>query len=165
MKPVINNLRLVGGFFFILSLAYLYTAQGIPLDYWGEQEPFNARSLPYLLGVGCAIVSLLLVVLPSPGFDWSEFRQLNYLPAILLLALLSLYGLVINLVGFFVATTVLLAAGFLVLGEQRPWRIALISVGVSASFWLIMDLLGIYLSPGELFLELFQELGLNWAGS
>ncbi|MFT5012621.1 MAG: putative tricarboxylic transport membrane protein [Patiriisocius sp.] len=152
MKSLINNLRLVGAFFFVVSFGYLYTAQSIPLDFWSEQEPFNARSLPYLIGISCAVVSILLMVLPSPKFEWEELRELNYLPALLLLGLMSSYGLLIDILGFVISTTALLTVGFVILGERNPLRIGLISIGTTALFWAIMDLLGIYLSPGELYL-------------
>lgn len=152
MKSLINNFRLVGAFFFVVSLGYLYTAQSIPLDFWSEQEPFNARPLPYLIGISCAVVSILMIVLPSPNFEWGELRTLHYLPAVLLLGLMSSYGLFIDILGFLISTTVLLAAGFVILGERRPLRIAMISMGTIALFWVIMDLLGIYLNPGELYL-------------
>jgi len=152
MKSLINNLRLVGAFFFVVSLGYLYIAQSIPLDFWSEQEPFNARSLPYLIGTSCTVVSILLMVLPSPTFKWGELRELNYVPALLLLGLMSGYGLLIDVFGFLISTTVLLAVGFVILGERKPLRIGMISIGTTALFWVVMDLLGIYLSPGELYL-------------
>lgn len=153
MKSWLNNLRVVGLFFLLASLGYLWTAQSIPLDFWSEQEPFNARSLPYLIGTACVFVSLLLLALPSPSFDWSLLRGLNIGPAVMMLALLSTYGFMIDKLGFLFSTFCLLAAGFFLLGERRPLRIISIAAGVTGIFWVIMDLLGIYLNPGDLFLD------------
>ncbi|MFT5561277.1 MAG: putative tricarboxylic transport membrane protein [Candidatus Azotimanducaceae bacterium] len=153
MRPWLNNLRVVGIFFLLVSLGYLWSAQSIPLDFWSEQEAFNARSLPYLIGIACVIISLLMLVLPSPTFDWSQLRELNFVPATMMLALLSAYGFMLDKMGFLFSTFCLLAAGFLLLGERRPLRILLVAAGVTGIFWLIMDLLGIYLNPGDLFLD------------
>jgi len=153
MKPWLTNLRIVGIFFLLVSLGYLWTAQTIPLDFWSEQEPFNARSLPYLIGMACVIVSLLMLILPSPTFDWAQLLELNIVPAVIMLALLSTYGFMIDKLGFLFSTFCLLASGFLLLGERRPLRILLVAAGVTGTFWFIMDLLGIYLNPGDLFLD------------
>ena len=153
MKLWLNNLRVVGLFFLLVSLGYLWTAQSIPLDFWSEQEAFNARSLPYLIGAACVVISLLMLILPSPTFDYSQLRELNIVAAVMMLALLSTYGFMIDKLGFLFCTFCLLASGFFLLGERRPLRIMLVAAGVTGSFWLIMDLLGIYLNPGDLFLD------------
>ena len=152
MSRWFNNIRVVAACFFILCAGYLWTAQFIPLDFWSETEPFNARSMPYLIGWTGLGVSSLMLLLPSQGFDWSRFKQLNVIPAVSLFLLLAAYGFGIERLGFFGATSLFLILGFVVLGERRPALIGLTAITMAAGFWLLMDLLGIYLNPGEWFL-------------
>ena len=150
MLNLINNQRLVGFAFLILSGLYVWFIQDIPLDFWSETEPFNARSMPRFYGYAGLAVASALIFLPSDTFDWHQLRKLNYLPALILLALLTVYGWCIEYVGFIAATTCLLFLGFLTLGERRIGLMLLVSVLVSATFYFGLGLLDIYLNPGEI---------------
>lgn len=152
MSSWFNNIRVVACCFLILAAGYLWTTQFIPLDFWSESEPFNARSMPYLIGWACVLISLLMIVLPSKAFSWSNLNDLQVLPALGLFLLLACYGFAIEHLGFVESTIAFLVTGFFVLGERRWLAIALVSIAVAGGFWLLMDLLGIYLNPGEWFL-------------
>jgi putative tricarboxylic transport membrane protein len=152
MSRWFNNVRAVAASFLLLCAGYVWTAQSIPLDFWSETEPFNARSMPYLIGWTGIAVSLLMLLAPSRSFDWSGLKQLNVMPAVILFLLLATYGFAIERLGFVGSTILLLVLGFVVLGERRPMLISLMAVAMAAGFWLLMDLLGIYLNPGEWFL-------------
>jgi putative tricarboxylic transport membrane protein len=93
-----------------------------------------------------------MIALPSKQFDWSTFKQLQVGPALCLFLALVAYGFAIDYLGFIGSTIAFLILGFLVLGEKRPIIVMLVAIGVTGCFWLIMDLLGIYLNPGEWFL-------------
>ena len=150
MTNLITNQRFVGLLLLLLSGAYLWFIQDIPLDFWSETEPFNARTMPYLYGYAGLIVASLLIITPSSTFDWSRLKNLSYFPAICLLLLLTAYGWCIEYLGFITSTTLLLSVGFLLLGERRFLAIVLVALGLSFVFYFGMDLLDIYLSPGEL---------------
>lgn len=150
MARLITNQRLVGLFFAIISGLYIYYTSDIPLDFWSESEPFNARTMPYLYGYTGVVLSALLIIAPSPEFNWAELKQLRVLPAAGLLALIIAYSASIEFFGFIVSTFALLIAGFAILGERRFVPMILVALGLSLGFYFGLDLLDIYLSPGEL---------------
>ncbi|HIG43572.1 MAG: tripartite tricarboxylate transporter TctB family protein [bacterium] len=157
MFVYISNIRLVGLIFLVLSCAYIYFAGEIPLDFWSEEEVFNARTMPYMIGTCSILCSALLIAMPSTHFNWNALRGLNWFPAGLLLVMLSLYGLLLEDLGFVIATTLLLLISFAMLGERKITRMVSISLGLALGFWLLMDQLGIYLAPG-LLESIFGEL-------
>ena len=78
------------------------------------------------------------------GLDWGRVG--------LLTLAMVLYGALFKPLGFILATTLFLAAGFMVLGERRPLLVLAVSGGVALGFWAVMSrLLGLYLAPGEVF--------------
>ncbi len=150
MFVYITNTRVTGLVFLLLFSGYLYFAGDIPLDFWSEEEVFNARSMPYLIGSCGIICSVLLIAAPGPVFNWSRIRELNWLPALLLLVTTSIYGLVLESLGFLVSTSLLLTIAFAILGERKWLKMTAIAIGIAVIFWLLMDALGIYLAPGLL---------------
>jgi putative tricarboxylic transport membrane protein len=152
-----SNSKVSGLFFLVLFFTYGYLATDIHLDFWSEQEAFNARSLPYLIAVFGMIVSLLLIILPSGPTDFKAITRLRWIPAILLLLAMSIYGALFETLGFIVATMLFLLPSYAVLGERRILAMLLASVPLVLGFWLLMDFLGIYLNPGDLFFDLFVD--------
>lgn len=153
-----NNARISGLFFLGLFFTYGYLATDIRLDFWSEQENFNARSMPYLIAVFGMIVSLLLILLPSGPTDWKAITRLKWIPAIILLLTMSIYGALFETLGFIVATMLFLVCSYAVLGERRIVAMLIASVPLVLGFWLLMDFLGIRLNPGDLFVDLFASL-------
>jgi len=149
-----NSSRVGGVLFLLLSILYGYFAGDIPLDYFSQQETFNARSLPRIIAVAAGLVSLGLIVMPSPRTNWQFLGQLNWRPALLLLLLMSVYGLVLDPLGFVLATTLFLLAAFFVLGERHWIRMLAVSVPLAGGFWLLMTWLEIYLGTGTLIQQL-----------
>ncbi|MEX0941721.1 MAG: tripartite tricarboxylate transporter TctB family protein [Pseudomonadales bacterium] len=149
-----NNSRVGGIVFLIVSCLYGYFGNEIPLDFWSQQETFDARSMPRLLAAAGIVASVLLIVTPVAKTDWSLFSQLRWQPAVLLLILMSAYGFLMEFLGFAVSTILFLSGAFVVLGERKPLRILLVSLSLALGFWLLMDQLGIYLLPGSLFEDL-----------
>lgn len=155
----INNSRIGGIVFLVVSCLYGYFANDIPLDFWSQQETFNARSMPRMVAAAGVVCAVVLIVAPSPRTDWALVGQQNWAPAILLLALMSVYGLLIEPLGFIVSTTAFLLTAFAVLGERRPLRMLLVALPLATGFWLLMDSLGIYLEAGTLFRDLLAAVG------
>jgi len=133
----------------VISLSYGWGASLITLDFWSEQEAFNARSLPYGLSVSGIIISLLLILTPDDRPQWQMLGQLNWRPALLLLGLLTIYSIIFEWLGYFLATVLFLGGGFWILGQRKIHQNLMIAVPVTGIFWVVMDLLGIYLAPGE----------------
>lgn len=156
-----SNNRLGGVLFLLLFSAYGFYAGDIPLDYWSEQELFNARSMPYFVALAGGICACLLILVPAPKTDWSSNLNLNWLPACILLLLMSLYGFLLEPLGFVVATVLFLVGAFVALGIKSLQRPIVVALSISVSFWLLMDVLGIYLSPGALLEQLLQYLGVE----
>ena len=138
----------IGALFFLaLAIAYAVAAGGIELYPGDEEELFNARTFPRFIGVMGALFAFLILVQPARNaedeVDWSTYDWGR--PALLCLFMLA-YGLAIKWPGFFLATSVFLAAGILLLGERRWWLVLLASLPVAAGFEFILDgLLGIYI--------------------
>ncbi len=133
----------------VLSCLYGYHAGDIPLDFWSQQETFNARSLPRMIAVAGIIASLSLILSPSPRTDWSQLTAQRWWPGALLVSLMSAYGMVIPLLGFVVSTVLFLGLAFMVLGERKPVRILAVSTPLAAGSWVLMDALGIHLPTGS----------------
>lgn len=145
--------------FLALSIAYGWHATNIQLFPGQEFEPFTPRTFPYALAVIGAVLSgfQLISVLrrkPKPGeepekpqswagFDWGRV-------AALVVAMVC-YGAAFQPLGFVIATSLFLAAGYLILGERR-WTVVLgASLPVAFVFWALMtQVLGLYLDPGAL---------------
>ena len=104
------------------------------------------------------VVSLFLILLPSGPTDWKAITRLRWIPAILLLLSMSIYGALFEMLGFIVATILFLVSSYAVLGERRIVAMLIAAVPLVLGFWLLMDFLGIYLNSGELFVDLFTSL-------
>ena len=143
--------RLPALFFILVFGTYGYLAGDIQLDYWSEQETFNARSMPYIVSAGGVLVSTLLFLFPGPAVAGPPpAEQPGWIPAIALLVLMSLYGFTLEYLGFPLATSLFLVVGFIILGERRPLQLFLAAVPLVIGFWLLMDAMDIFLAPGDL---------------
>ena len=127
-------------------------------------EPIPNPSLARRLGLPAAalaatvVVASLLALLAqaikrqhSSGDGWPQINRKSIGQTAVLLLLMWVYTALLEPIGFLLATSVFLSAGFFIMGERR-WRVLLLaSVPVAVVFWLIVTkLLGIYLVPGEL---------------
>jgi putative tricarboxylic transport membrane protein len=134
-------------------LGYGYQATLIELFPGQETEVFSPRTLPYALAAG-GILSSILQLLRSlrvpateapdtTGFDWQR--------AAMLCVVMLLYGWLFTPLGFVIATTLFLAAGFLILGERRILVLSVLPPLFTVLFWAVMSRgLGLYLAPGLL---------------
>ena len=151
----------IGGLFFLaLFICYGITASNIQLDFLSEQDTFNARTLPIAVSIVGSLVSLLLILQsgkPHSNGVSAGARGLprtNWLATGLLVCLMVLYGLVLDYLGFIIATTAFLVAGYWIMGERQPGVLLLASLPVVLGIWLIMTGLGVYLVPGDLYYEI-----------
>jgi putative tricarboxylic transport membrane protein len=73
-----------------------------------------------------------------------------------LLVLVVAFALALDWVGFFIATIFFLIGGYWLLGERRIKTLLVASVPFAGGIWFVLtQLLDIYLAPGQLFTHLF----------
>ncbi len=144
----------------LFSISYGLLATRIPLTFLAQQETFTPRTMPYALAVMGALLSFLILVLPTTdpagkkslseeakGFDWAT--------ALFLTAAMLLYGLTMKWFGFILASIVFLLVGFWILGERRVKRMLFTAIFLVIILWAIMSLLlGVYIAPGEIFYQM-----------
>lgn len=135
----------------VTFIGYAWMATEIPLDFWSQQEPFTARTVPLIVSAAGIVICLLLLIAPAADSGWEEFKDYHWQAALSLVGLMVIYGLALEGLGFLLATTAFLAAAYWTLGERRPTRLLLASVPLVVGFWLLISSLGIYLDPGELY--------------
>jgi putative tricarboxylic transport membrane protein len=129
------------------SLGYFLLAFTIKVPPGPDDSPFSARSFPFGLGALGIFLSFLLIVRPASdeavgvaGFAWGR--------AVGLLALMGIFALAIDFLGFVVASALFLAAGFRILGEKRPAVLVPVAIGTALGFWIMFELLDVKLDWG-----------------
>ena len=127
-------------------MAYGFATQDILLDFWAEDELFNARSFPILIAIGGSILALLFIVFP-PAFETPSSSVFN-IKLVGLVALMLLYARLLEPLGFVLATGLFLLTGFLVLGERRLVLLGLVTVSLTGGFYFLMAALEIHLPHG-----------------
>jgi putative tricarboxylic transport membrane protein len=150
--------RVIGVLFLSLSCCYLYFGHQIPLDFWSEGEVFNARSMPYLIGISGIFVATALILVPTHPTttnvhqQWRELKQLNWLPTMGFALIIALYGLSLEYLGFIFCSSLFLFCSSAILGERRWLLMVVLSVSIVSAFALLIGWLGIYLAPGDLWM-------------
>ncbi|RCK26393.1 tripartite tricarboxylate transporter TctB family protein [Thalassospira lucentensis] len=141
--------------FLCLALIYGFYVDDIPLLFGDEDAPFNAQTLPNALAWILGVVSFIQLVIPAnqeAGNLSAAFRGLKWGRVVQLAVLMVFYGFTIRYLGFLISTTIFLVGGFAVLGERRIKVLLGASIPVVFIFWyLLTQLMGIYLAPGDIF--------------
>ncbi|WP_430470297.1 tripartite tricarboxylate transporter TctB family protein [Thalassospira lucentensis] len=141
--------------FLCLALIYGFYVDDIPLLFGDEDAPFNAQTLPNALAWILGVVSFIQLVMPAnqeAGNLSAAFRGLKWGRVVQLGVLMVFYGFTIRYLGFLISTTIFLVGGFAVLGERRIKVLLGASIPVVFIFWyLLTQLMGIYLAPGDIF--------------
>ncbi len=141
--------RLIPLTFLGLFALYGYFAQDIYLDFWAEEEAFNARTFPHIVAAGGLIISsLALLVGTRVERSLAELKQLRWFQAALLVACMLVFAQLLTLAGFLPTTVIFLGVAAIILGERRWQYLALGSIPLAVLFYLLMGFLDIYLEPG-----------------
>lgn len=131
------------------SIGYGYLAWMHPLLPFEVRMPFKPNTLPLgLAGLGILFSSLILLLpkIDEPSKDAEGYRGFAWGQALILIAMMIAYALLLRPVGFIVSTTLFIAAAAWLLGETRHGRSLLIGLISSGLIWYLVDnLLGIYL--------------------
>jgi len=139
----------IGGLIFLaLSIAYGYSTTLIPMYPGDEYEVFTAKTLPFSLAIIGVVLSLALLF-SARHEEKSRIPDLDWLIAIKLIALMVVYGAVLEFLGFLIGTTLFLLCGYWLLGERRKLILFFCSLPLVIFFWYVLtQLLDIYLAPG-----------------
>lgn len=131
----------------VFSLSYGVLIFRIPLLPFQAGAAFTARTMPQALTVLGIVLSLALLIKPGDG-ERIEIAGLQWTVAAGLCALMVFYGFAVRPLGFLISTTILLAGGFITLGERRWWLVLVASVPVVIFFWVLMtQFLGVFIEP------------------
>ena len=141
----------------IFSIAYGLLAFKVPLTFLAQRETFNARTMPFALGIIGTLLSFLILVLPSDQTDEEDkvkdaFRGLDWPRVGLLIGIMIFYSITLRFLGFVISSIIFLVGGFYILGERRIWLLFIGSVPLVLFIWFLMSrILGMYIAPGEIF--------------
>ena len=141
----------------VFSIAYGLLAYSIPLTFIAQKESFNARTMPFALGIIGTILSFLILVIPSGESDEktsikAAFRGLDWPRVGLLVGMMIFYGLTLRFLGFVISSIIFLMGGFWILGERRIWMVLAGSIPLVLFIWFLMSrILGMFIAPGEIF--------------
>ena len=111
--------------------------------------PFKPNTLPIgLAGLG-VLFSSLIILLPKMddlSKDAEGYRGFAWGQALILVAMMVAYALLLRPLGFIASTTLFIVAAAWLLGETRHGRSFTIGLIASGLIWYLVDnLLGIYL--------------------
>ena len=142
----LNRDRIGALILLLFSVVYGVYAFDIPLLPIQRKAAFTAQTMPIVLSVIGAGLSLALLLKPghggieAPGFRWGLGAAIC--------GFMVLYGLSVRPLGFIIATSVFLMANMLVLGERRWLLIVGASIPIVVGFWALMALvLDVYVAP------------------
>lgn len=127
--------------FLVLAVAYGIGADQIHIRPIDEELIMNGKTLPTLIAYAMGIVAFLILVLPnknSNGEFLPAFHGLRWKPVFIMFALMVAYGLLMNVIGFILATILFLSSSFYTLGERRPAVNLGTSFAVSIGIWALM---------------------------
>jgi putative tricarboxylic transport membrane protein len=157
--------RAIAGLFVLLCLIYGYTAfvsmqaNLLPFEL---NMVFLPNTMPKWLSVLGVIVGLVVVIQSGPKpdteidsseIDYRNLRQYKLGQALLLLALMVAYALLLRPIGFLAATTLFLLGGSVILGERKFIVLIPIAVSTAVLIWyLVQEVLGIFLRPWPWFI-------------
>ncbi len=157
--------RTIAGIFLLLCVVYGYTAF-VPMEAnllpFERYMAFLPNTMPKWLSVLGAIVAIAVIVTTGPknqvevkegDIDYRNLLQYKLGQALGLVGIMVAYALLLRWLGFIAATTLFLGGGSIVLGERKYVRVIAISVVAAFSVWyLVQELLGIFLKPWPWFI-------------
>ncbi|SIT77962.1 putative tricarboxylic transport membrane protein [Yoonia rosea] len=129
-----------------------------------QRNPVWPSTFPKVLAVLGIIVGLVVLLGlektddsdAGPSATEINYRRLHEYKlgqALMLLALMVLYALMLRPAGFLISTTVFLTAGSAILGERKFHIMIPVAVFATGSVWyLVQEVLGIFLRPFPFFM-------------
>ncbi|ABG32468.1 tripartite tricarboxylate transporter TctB family protein [Roseobacter denitrificans] len=124
-----------------------------------QRNPIWPSTFPKVLSVLGILASLFIVLGFEKGeakvgdIDYRKLWEYNLGQALLLLALMAAYALLLRPAGFLLSTSGFLILGSVILGERRIILTVIIAAIATGIVWyLVQVILGIFLRPLPLFL-------------
>ncbi|HZB61608.1 MAG TPA: tripartite tricarboxylate transporter TctB family protein [Microvirga sp.] len=148
LRSLVSANKVAGGFFLLLGLGAVAGAVGLQIGTPREPQP---GFFPFLAGLGLAFLSGLLIIQDARGrsLEGEPFADVRR-PLLAVLALIA-FVVLLDPIGYVLATTALATALLLVLGGRLGWgTAALIIVLAVGSYGLFDRLLNVPLPKGKL---------------
>lgn len=144
--------RYIAIFFLVISLVYGYAAYNYPLLPFERNMAFLPNTMPMVLGVLGALLSLIILVAPRSPDSKEEgalkFERVHVIQAMLLLVAMVLFALALRPVGFILASILFLVGCGAVLGERKfHLMIPVAALSAFAIWYLVQEVLGIFMRP------------------
>ncbi len=124
-----------------------------------QRNPIWPSTFPKVLSILGIVASLVIVLGLEKGepkigdIDYRKLWEYNLGQALLLLALMVLYALLLRPAGFLLSTSGFLILGSVILGERRILLTVVIAAIATGVVWyLVQVVLGIFLRPLPLFM-------------
>ncbi|WP_368344672.1 tripartite tricarboxylate transporter TctB family protein [Pelagovum sp. HNIBRBA483] len=147
-----------------IALAYGYAAF-FTMDHllppFMQRNPIWPSTFPKalsVLAVGTCLIILLGLEKPSgeektPDIDYRRLQDYHLGKALFLLALMAAYALALRPIGFLASTTLFLVLGAAILGERKFHILIPVALVATGAVWyLVQEVLGIFLRPLPFFL-------------
>jgi putative tricarboxylic transport membrane protein len=145
-----------------ICMIYGYTAWFVmdaSLAPFMKRNPIWPSTFPKVLSVLGIATSLVIVLGLEKGepkigdIDYRRLWEYNLGQALLLLALMVAYALLLRPAGFLISTSGFLILGSLILGERRIFlTIGIAAVATGLVWYLVQVVLGIFLRPLPIFI-------------
>ena len=147
-----------------ICMIYGYTAWFVmdaSLAPFMKRNPIWPSTFPKVLAILGIVFSLVVVIVlglekgePKIGdIDYRRLWEYNLGQALLLLALMVAYALLLRPAGFLISTSGFLILGSLILGERRIFlTIGIAAVATGLVWYLVQVVLGIFLRPLPIFI-------------
>ncbi len=145
-------------FFLLVCLIYGYASFTYPLLPFERNMAFLPNTMPMVLSVAGVVLSLVILLMPSAkadaegdalgSLDAAKLRTYQFRPALALIAAMIVYALALRPVGFLAATTLFLVGTGWILGERKLHIMVPVALcGAGAVWFLVQEMLGIFLRP------------------
>ena len=141
-----------------VCLVYGYTAffmMDASLAPFMRRNPIWPSTFPKILAVLGAVAALIILLgferseaNKAPDIDYRRLGEYKLGQALLLLALMVAYALLLRPAGFLTSTLGFLVIGSAILGERR-WvlMVVIAAIAAGAVWYLVQEVLGIFLRP------------------
>lgn len=148
--------------FLLLCIIYGYAAFSYQLLPFERNLAFLPNTLPKSLAILGGIIAIVILVSPKVTGDdgvvlgelnWQQFRQYNIGQAICLILAMTAYAVLLRPIGFVPATVLFIAGSGAILGERKfHWLIIIALIAAFSVWYLVQELLGIFLKPWPWFI-------------
>lgn len=148
--------RTIALLFLAVCVVYGHAAYNYPLLPFERNMAFLPNTLPMVLAVLGALVSLVIAVAPRAkdgadelgDVDLAEWKTFEIGRTLGVIGAMALYAVLLRPIGFLAATALFIVASSVILGERKFHVLIPIAAVTAAGIWyLVQETLGIFLRP------------------